>query len=391
MPTPTSTRTLPALLAAAALILLLPAGARAQCSEGQMAEAQLQFQGAQQLIQTQQWNQAIPQLRSIVEFCPEFFPALRGLGLAYRATGQLEEAAEAYRQVIAVRGDEAETADFANLAKVLTDQKKYAEARAEYLKAQTRDAHNCGVLVNLGILHNVAGYPVQAVQTLEDALAFCPELRDKIMPRLADAATRAAAQQKQIGNADRADLFAAKAREYGGSAGGKTAYQQVQARMQERDYAGAIELCEEIVAEQPSYANAWLTMARAADAMGNKQRSIEAYQEYLKLRPDNMDETAAMIIVMAEAERCDQAIDEARAAAERFAGTGSKALGKIHFAHGKALFCAEDYAGAREQFQIAARSGDPDWVPAAREGVTAAQQQLEFRAAQRERAAQQGG
>jgi hypothetical protein len=30
-------------------------------------------------------------------------------------------------------------------------------------------------------------------------------------------------------------------------------------------------------------------------------------------------------------------------------------------------------------------------VPAAREGVTAAQQQLEFRAAQRERAAQQGG
>ncbi len=391
MPIPTFSRTLIALLAAALVALLAPAGAMAQCSEGQMAEAQLQFQGAQQLLQTQQWNEAIGQLKSIVQFCPEFFPALRGLGRAYQATGQLDEAAQAYEQVIAIRGDEAETADFANLAKVLTQQKKYAEARAEYLKAKTRDAHNCAVLVNLGILHNVSGYPVQAVETLEDALAFCPDLQAQIMPRLADAATAAAAQQKQIGNTEKATLYAQKAREYGGSAGGATAYQQVQSRMQDRDYAGAIELCEQIVAEQPSHANAWLTMARAADAMGNKDRSIEAYEKYLELRPKNMDETAAMIIVMAEDERCAAAIAAAEAATERFAGTGSKALGKIHFAHGKALFCAEDYAGAREHFQVASRSGDPQWASAAREGIAACEQYLDYQSAQRERAARQGG
>ena len=371
---------------------LLPArGAMAQCSEGQMAEAQLQFQNAYQLIQSQQWAQAIPQMQSIVDFCPEFFPALRGLGLAYEQTGQFEQAAAAYGQVITVRGQEAESADYANLAKVLTRQKKYAEARAEYLKARARDAHNCNVLVNLGILHNAAGFPVQAVETLEDALAFCPDLSGNILPRLAEAATKAAQQQKQIGNADRAAYFQAKAREYGGTAGGATAYQQVQTRMKERDFTGAVAMCEQIVSEDPKHANAWLTMARAADAIGDKQKSIAAYKTYLDLRPDNMDETAALIIVMAEAGQCAQAVERARAAAAEFAGTGSKALGKVNFAHGKALFCAEDYAGAKEQFLRAVASGDPQWVPAAREGVSACDEYLNYEAAQQRRAQQQQG
>jgi len=389
--TPTRPRIVLALALAAAAALPLAGGAQAQCSEGQMAEAQLQFQGAQQLIQTQEWAQAIPQMKSIVDFCPEFFPALRGLGMAYENTGQLDEAAAAYQRVIEVRGDEADAADYARLAKVLTRQKKYSEARAEYLKAQARDAHNCGVLVNLGILHNASGHPVQAVETLEDALAFCPELEAQILPRLADAATKAAAQQKQIGNTQKAAMYTQKAREYGGSAGGSTAYQQIQTKMKQRDFAGAVAACKQLVAQEPEHANAWLTMARAADAMGDKQQSIEAYRQYLDLRPDNMDETAAMIIVMSEAGQCRQAIDKATAAADRFAGTGSKALGKIHFAHGKALFCAEDYAGAREQFVKAAASGDPQWVQAAREGISACDEYLNYEAAQRKRAAQQGG
>jgi tetratricopeptide (TPR) repeat protein len=391
VPTPTDIRT-SAVLVFLAATLLGAAPAHSQCSDGQMAEAQLQFQGAQQLIQTQQWAQVIPQMKSIVDFCPEFFPALRGLGLAYSQTGQFDEAADAYRRVIEVRGDEAEAADYANYAKVLTRQKKYVEARAEYVKAKARDAHNCGVLVNLGILHNASGFPVQAVETLEDALAFCPDLSDRILPQLAKAATAAASQQRQIGNAQRADYFAQKAQEYGGSAGGTTAYQQIQAAMRNRDFARTVTLCEQLVAKEPEHANAWLTLARAADASGDKAKSIDAYRRYLELRPDNMDETAAMIIVMAEAGRCDTAIAEARDAASRFAGTGSRALGKIHFAHGKALFCKQDYAGARERFSLAAASGDPTWVAAAREGVAACDEYLDYEAAQqRQRAQQQGG
>lgn len=375
-----------------ALVLLGLAGVgHTRCTPAQMEEARLQFSNAQPLIDSQQWTEVIAQMNSVVGFCPEFFPAWRGLGRAYQQTAQLELAAKAYEKVIEVRAEEAEAFDFANLAQILTRQKKYREARAEYLKAKIRDPQNCAVLVNLSILHTASGYPMQAVETLEDALIFCPQNTSQIMPHLAEAANKAADQQRQIGNVERADYFARKAAEYGGSAGGATAYQQIQASMQRQDFAGAIELCQRLVAGEPDHANAWLTLARAADALGRKTQSAEAYEKYLELRPDNVDETASMIIVLAEAEQCESAVDAARSAIRRFTGLGSRALGKIHFAYGKALFCASDYAGARAQFQRAVQSGDDVWARAAREGVAACDQQLQHDAAQRQRAAQQGG
>lgn len=377
------------LTAAVALLAMLSAGgALAQCSEGQMAEAQLQFSGAQQLLGAKQWNQAIPQLQSIVDFCPEYHPALRGLGMAYMQTGQFDLAAEVYRKTIEVLGDEAEAADFGNLAKVYTRQKKYKEARAEYLKAKARDPHNCAVLVNLGILHNASDHPMQAVDTLEDALTFCPDLSAQILPRLAEACHKAAAKQKQIGNADKAAMYAAKEREYGGSAGGTTAYKQIQARMKQQDFAGSIELCDQLLAKSPTHAGAMLTKARAADAIGRKQVSVEAYRGYLDLKPDDIDVTADMIIVMAEAEQCGEAVAASKTALQKFAGRGHKALGKIHFAYGKALFCAEDYAGAKAQFLTASRSGDPKWTGAARQGMSACDEYLNYQKAQRKKAAQ---
>jgi tetratricopeptide (TPR) repeat protein len=369
----------------------LATGAHAECSPGQMQEAQIQFQSAQQLLQTQQWRQAVPQLTSIVQFCEEYFPALRGLGLAHYQLGQYAEAADAYERVIEVRGNEADAGDHANLARALAKQKKYKEARAEYIKAKTRDAKNQAVLVNLGILHAASGFPEDAVDTFQDALTYYPELADRILPQLAKAAQSAAERQKKLGNTGRAREYEQIARDAGGAAGGTTAYRQVQERMRERDFQGALELCDRILADDPDHVGALLTKARAADALGKQDVAIGAYREYLEQRPDNMDEVAAMIIVMAEAGRCQQAVAEAKDAVSRFAGTGQKALGKIHFAYGKALFCAEDYAAARSQFATAARSGDPDWTGAAREGMTACDEYLNYEAAQRERAAQQGG
>lgn len=378
------------LLFALAFAVLGPVDdSRAECSPTQMAEAQLQFASAQHLLDSQQWGQAIAQLRSIVEFCPEYFPALRGLGLAYQQTNQLDEAAQAYEKVIVVRAEQAEAFDYANLAQVLTRQKKFREARAEYLKAKAREPHNCSVLVNLGILHTAAESYTQAVETLEDALSFCSDLSDRILPRLAEAATKAAEQQRRIGNSERAEAFAKKAAEYSGSAGGSTAYQQIQASMKRGDFSGAITLCEQLLAKEAQYAPAWLSKARAADALGRKAQSVEAYQKYLELRPEDVDETARLIIVMAEAERCEEAVAAAKSAVQRFAGIGARGLGKIHFAYGKALFCAGDYPGARAQFQRALQSGDDVWANAAREGVAACDQQLNYEAAQRQRTAQQ--
>jgi len=377
-------------MALATLILAigLAGGASAECSQGQMAEAQLQFGGAQQLLQAQQWNEAIAQLQSIVDFCPEFFPALRGLGLAYQQTGQLDLAAEVYGKVIDVQGTSADAGDYANLAKVLTKQKKYKEARAEYIKAQKRDSENCAVLVNLGILHNASGYATQAVETLEDALMYCPDLEPQIMPRLADACTKAAEKMTKIGNTEKASMYKAKAREYGGSAGGSSAYKQIQAKMKAGDYAGTVASCDALLADEPEHANALLTKARAADAMGNKAVSADAYKKYLVLKPDNMDETASYIIVLAEGNMCEQAAAVSKDAVSKFIGNGTKAMGKIRFAYGKALYCLEDYASSKAEFQKAASSGDQKWVPHAREGISACDEFLNFEEAQRQKANQ---
>ncbi len=67
-------------LATAVVVLGLavsgPAAVRAKCTEGQLEEATLQFVSAENLLKQQQWAQALPQLQSIIDFCPEFFPAL---------------------------------------------------------------------------------------------------------------------------------------------------------------------------------------------------------------------------------------------------------------------------------------------------------------------------
>jgi tetratricopeptide (TPR) repeat protein len=380
------------ILIAAAAVFGLAGGALAQCSEGQMQEAQIQFQNAQQQLQAQQWQQVIPQLESIVQFCEEYFPALRGLGLAHMQLGDYISAEQAYQRVIDVRGNEADAADYANLARALTKQKKYKEARAEYIKAKVRDAKNEAVLINLGILHLAAGYPDEAVATLEDALNYFPDHGDRILPQLAKAAEKSAEQHRKLGNTAKANEFARKATEYGGSAGGTTAYQQIQKQMKTGDYATVIELCDQLLAKDPGHTGALLTKARAADAISPPRRgvAIEAYEKFLELRPDNMDETAAMIIVMAEADRCPAAIEKAQASLTKFAGMGQKALGKIHFAYGKALFCAEDYAAAKSQFTQAAASGDSFWSGPAREGIKACDEYLDYEAARRQQAAGQG-
>lgn len=366
-------------------------GAMAACSDGQMQEAQIQFQGAQQLLQSQQWQQAIPQLRSIVEFCEEYFPALRGLGMAHMELEQYAKAEAAFQRVIDVRGLEADAADFANLAKVLTKEKKYKEARAEYIKAKARDAKNKAVLVNLGILHNASGYPEEAVATLEDALTYYPELEASVMPHLAKASAQAAERQKKLGNTERAAAYELKAQEYGGSAGGSSLYKQIQQRMQAREFAQAITLCDQMLAKDPKHANALLTKARAADAVGRRSVAIEAYKKYLGLRPDNLDEVAAMVIVMAEDGRCGEARSAAEEALATHAGLGRKALGKVNFALGKALFCSEDYMAARSAFQLAASSGDAFWAEPARQGIDACDEYLEYQSAQRRKAAQENG
>lgn len=365
-----------------------PTLARAACSEGQMEEAKLQFVSAENLLNQQQWDQALPQLQAILGFCPDFFPALRGMGLAYMNMGDLDKAAESYAKAITViEASDADVAatDHAALALVYTKQKKYKEARVEYIKAERLAPNDCAVLVNLGILHTASQFYKEAVETLESALASCPDLSDKILPQLAQAADKAAQQQVSIGNQEKAKFYRTKAEEYGGTAGGTSAYDLVKKAMKDQEFAKAIELCDQILAKDATHTGALLTKARALDAHGDKPASIRIYRDYLAIKPNDIQATSAMIIVMAEADQCAEATKEAGAAAQRFTPMGTKEMGKVHFAWGKALFCAGDYAGAKAKFNAAANSGDPKWAQAGREGASAADQHLNFQAQQNQK------
>jgi tetratricopeptide (TPR) repeat protein len=363
-----------------------PAAVRAACTEGQLEEAKLQFVSAENLLTQQQWAQALPQLQSIVDFCPDFFPALRGMGLAYMNLEDYDSAAAAYvKAIAAIQASETavDAADHANLAKVYAKQKKYKEARGEYMKAERLAPNDCAVLFNLGVLHTATQFYKEAVETLESALASCPDLSDKIMPQLAQAADKAAQQQRSIGNADKAKFYQTKAEEYGGSAGGTTTYDLIKTAMKDRDYTKAVQLCDQLLAKDATHTGALLTKARALDALDQKPASIKTYRDYLAIKPNDIAATSAMIIVMAEAKQCAEATQEAAGAAQRFSGMGTKEMGKINFAWGKALFCAGDYAGAKAKFNAAAASGDEKWAQAGREGAQACEQHLNFQAQQR--------
>ncbi len=110
--------------------------------------------------------------------------------------------------------------------------------------------------------------------------------------------------------------------------------------MKEKDYAKAVQLCDQLLAKDATHTGALLTKARALDAQGELPAAIKTYRDYLAIKPNDIAANAAMIIAMAEAKQCAEATAEAVAAAERFSSMGSKEMGKINFAWGKALFCA---------------------------------------------------
>ena len=375
----------------AVLGLVLGAGpATAECLPGQMQEANLAYRSAAQFLEAQQWDQAIARLQSIVQVCPEHVEATRGIGTAFLGKGDYPQSIQWYRKVIEIRGDEAEAGDFANLAKAYAKNKMYKEARAEYMKAEILAPDDCGVLFNLGVMHYASGYHVQSVEVLEHAMDVCPQIRDHALKQLAKSAAEAAKQQRRNGNNERAQFYEKLAMQYGSEAGGSTVSARIREKMDARDYAGAAQLAESTLEQNPDQPNIWLTMARAKDAMGDKSGAIAAFRGYLERRPDNVREHASLIQVLAEAKRCDEAIAAAKAAEQRFAPQGRKVLGKIWYTHGMALECAGQYEAARAKYAQAAGSGDTQWARLGRASQDRMANRLEYEEARRKKARQGG-
>jgi len=332
--------------------------AQAECQPGQMQEANLAYQSAQEFLVNRQWDQAIARLQSIIQVCPEHVDATRGIGTAFMGKDMYAEAIPYFKEVIVLRGDKTEAGDYANLAKAYAKLGQYAEARAEYTKAEQLAPDDCGVLYNLGAMNNASKFYSQSVEVLERALDECPQISEHVLKLLTDSAEKASAQQKANGNNDRAAYFAGLAQKYGGQAGGSTTYDMVRQKMKEQDYRGAAILLEQMLAKDPGHTGGWLTLARAQDALKDRSASIEAYRKYLALKPNDEKATAAMLQVMVENNQCSQAQNEAALASKNFESKGREALAPIWYSWGLALECTGDFDLAKERFQQCANSGN---------------------------------
>lgn len=332
--------------------------AQAVCQPGQMQEANLAYQSAVQFLTAQQWDQAISRLNSIVRVCPEHVEASRGLGTAFMGKGDYAQAINWFNKVVTLRGGEVQAGDFANLGKSYAKLKKYKEARAEYMKAQNIEPDDCGVLFNLGVMHYASKFNAQSVEVLQHALEVCPQYRDNILKQLNVSATAAAKQQKQNGNNEKAAYYTNLMNEYGGQAGGSTTYDMVKKKMAAKQYSEAVVLLNQMLAKDPNQPGAALTLARACDASGDKAGSIAAYNKYFELKPNDAKSYGTYIQVMVESGQCSQAAAKAETGAKKFASQGRSTLAGIHYSWGLALECLKDYAGAKDQFQKAAKSGN---------------------------------
>ena len=373
--------------------LLAAGAASAECLPGQMQEANLAYQSAAEFLNQQAWDQAIARLQSIVTVCPEHVEATRGLGTAHMGKGDFAAAADWFGKVVALRGDAVEAGDYANLAKAYAKQKKYKEARAEFMKAEMLAPEDCGVLFNLAVLHTAAGYHTQAVDVFEHLLALddCSRAHEAALTQIASAASKASAQQKKAGNSARAAYYAELANQYGGQAGGSTTMDIVRKKMSERDYTGAIPLLQDMLAKNPEQPNATLTLARAQDAVGQDAASIETYRRYLELKPNDTTEWGTMLQVMVESGQAAAAKSAAADAYREHQSKGRQAVAPILYSWGLALEATEEYELAKAKFEEAAQSGHPKYAGPSRTQVQRMGELLQLQAAQRKKAAQQGG
>ncbi len=341
----------------------------AECLPGQIQEANLQYQSAAEFLSAKQWDQAISRLQSIIQVCPEHVDATRGIGTAFLGKKQFDQAIPYFSRVIELRGNDAEAGDHANLATAYAQLKQYKEARAEFLKAQQLAPDDCGVLFNLGLMHYAAGFYPQSVEVLERTLEVCPQIKDHVLKQLATSAEKAAAQQRKAGNNDRAQYYDNLLTTYGGQAGGSTTYDMVRQKMKAKDYAAAVDLLKQLLAKEPEHTGGLLSLARSQDQLGNKSASIEAYQKYLAIKPQDLKTHGAMIQVMVEAGKCSDAAANARATASQFEGQGRDAMAPVMYSWGLALECQGDFEAAKAKFQNCATSGNSRYADFGRRQV----------------------
>lgn len=362
--------------------------ATAECTPGQMQEADLAYSSAYQFITARAWDQAVPRLVSTLEMCPEHVNSLRALARAYREVGRWEDAKATYEQLLEVAPEATQAGDYAGLGVVLTKLQDYTQARAQYVKASALAPEDCSILFNLGVLHMAVQDYRRAVEALERTLLLCESVKDRVIPKLADACEKAAAKEDKIGNADKAKMYRDKRAQYAGQTSSSEGYDLVKQFMRERKFAEAVPLLQGMLKSAPDRVAYLLSLARCQDALGRKSEAISAYERYLTVEPDDEKSTAVLIRTYSEAGNCQQGIALARTAKARFEPKGRAYLAAIYYSWGMALECSKNYADAREMFRQCLNCNHSEWNEPARQQIQRQQDLIEFEEAKRRQAEQ---
>jgi tetratricopeptide (TPR) repeat protein len=347
-----------AVLALAVILIGLASTAGATCDPAQTKQADHAYQIATGFLQSKDWLQAVPQLKTALDLCPEHANSLRWLGKSYLQTKQYDLALVQYKALIDVLGRETTASDYMNFGKVNAKLKKYPAARQAYQRAYRIDGTNCNILYNYGMMNYMVKDYAGAVDILAQAADGCPSIRSNVLDRLAKACEKAASKEERLGNVAKAEEYRALHAQYASDAGGSVGYQLISSRMNSGNYQGAITAAQDFLSKNPEDPKAdkvYLNMARSQKQIGQTSAAAASFKGYLNLKPKAGSVAGELIEMLAKAERCDEALAEADAAMLKMRSDVN-----VRYANGKALECAGRYMDAKEEFRFVVNNGSGD-------------------------------
>jgi tetratricopeptide (TPR) repeat protein len=269
---------------------------------------------------------------------PTEFDALAALAQREARAGRMAEAAAAYRKILALRPDVADT--YNNLGNVLIDQGKLDEAAAQFQRAVTLEpglveAHN-----NLGAALRKQGKLEQALAHLEQAIARRPDFAEayyNLGNVLKDQGKlQQAAVQFERAVALKPGLFQAH-NNLGSILRGQGKLDQATACF------------SRALAINPHYPDAHNNLGKVLEEEGKFDEAVVCYEQALSLWPDHAEAHYNRANLKTfRAHDADLAALEAIAADPNRLPAGKMVY--IHFALGKALEDVGDYPRAFEQW-----------------------------------------
>jgi tetratricopeptide (TPR) repeat protein len=338
-------------------LLLTGSGALAECGEAQQIEASHAFQVAKEFLMAKNWAQAIPSLQSALEICDEHENSLKYLGKSYLNTGRFEESIVVFSKLIEVRGRAATAKDHMDLGKAYAKMKDYKKARQSYVSAQRLAPTDCNVLFNLAVMHGAVKDYARSVDTYEELIDNCPQMKEKALSKLAKACQKASEKERKMGNVAVAKEYDKRYQEYAGSAGGSVGYKIIADRMNSGDYSGAVAACTDFLSKNPESTKTHkvlLNKARCLQQLNKNSEAISTYREYLDLRPRDYKVTGSLVELLAKAGQCEAGISLAESVAS------SNSI-EVYYGWGMALECMERYMDAKEKFNFVAANGSGNY------------------------------